>query len=198
MNRKIDPQLILSLGVLLISLAAVYVSVRQANIMNKQTDILLEQTKASAWPSLSLDLRRSFVEDRIDAYKISISNKGTGPAIIKGVRVAYDGKSVKKWGELYDLSGIPNTIEQVHSNSGISNRVFATGDIITMLNLSENKPLMEWIFKHGHKIEIEICYESVYGDAFLVKKAGFQSNREVSITQKSEGCNYNAADLFLE
>lgn len=98
MNRKIDPQLILSLGVLLISFAAVYVSMRQANIMNRQTEILLEQTKASAWPSLSLSLRRGFVESKIDEYRISVTNKGTGPAIIKGVKVAYNGQSVKKWG----------------------------------------------------------------------------------------------------
>lgn len=92
----------------------------------------------------------------------------------------------------------PASISTKQSNGPIANQVFAAGEKVSMVNLSQNKPLMEWVFKHGDKIEIEICYESVYGDAFLVKRVGFQSNIEVSKTQKSAGCNFEDADLFLQ
>ncbi|MEM1123731.1 MAG: hypothetical protein AAGJ18_25055 [Bacteroidota bacterium] len=203
MSRKIDPQLILSIGVFIISLAAVYVSMRQANIMNRQTEILLEQTKANAWPSLHLGLSRSFAlnkagEYKIDQYIIGVVNKGTGPAIIKGVRVARGEKYVKGWGELFKLFDPPDGVESTISNSGVSNQVFAAGERKVIINLSQNKPLMEWFFQHSHQLKIEICYESVYGDAFLVKQTGFQTNLETNVTQKTDGCNFKTVELFLQ
>jgi len=203
MKRKIDPQLILSFGVLLISLAAVYVSIRQANIMNEQTEILLEQTKANAWPSLSLGLRRSFELNkennyRINEYAISLTNKGTGPAIIKAVQVLVDSQAVKNWKEVNNLIKLPANIERVYSNSYVSQRILSAGEQVTILNLEINQPLMEWFFQHGHKISFEICYQSVFKDSYIVKREGFQSNLERSINKETDGCIFEEEDLFIE
>ena len=61
--KKIDPNLVIAVGVLISSFAALFVYVRQARIMSEQsnilleqTSILLEQTKASTWPHLSIEL----------------------------------------------------------------------------------------------------------------------------------------------
>ena len=87
MNRKIDPQLIISIGIMLISLGAVYVSFRQATIMNKQTDILLQQTKANAWPSLSFTIvsKRSYIHGhRSQRTNIREKSMKTDPTIGTG------------------------------------------------------------------------------------------------------------------
>ena len=61
-KRKIDPQLLIAIGVMLISLSALVVSIRQSSIMNKQTEVLLQQTKSSAWPHLEVEMGKSMIE----------------------------------------------------------------------------------------------------------------------------------------
>lgn len=203
MKRKIDPQLLLSIGVLLISMAAVYVSIRQADIMNKQTEILIEQTKANAWPSLELGLQRSFSLNEnnvyiIDAYRIGLVNKGTGPAIIKGVKVTVDGQPAKNWGQVYKLMKIPSNIESTHSNSNVSHQILSAGEIKSILNLALNPPLMEWFYQNGDKVSIEICYQSVFKDSYLVKRMGFKSNIERVFIEETNGCDFEEEELFVQ
>ena len=57
MKKKIDPQLLIAIGVLIASFSALFVSIRQASIMNEQTNILLKQTKSNSWPYLNINLQ---------------------------------------------------------------------------------------------------------------------------------------------
>ncbi len=171
--------------------------------MNKQTEILLEQTKANAWPSLALELQRSFTLNKsnnytIDTYVISVTNKGTGPAIIKGVKVAVDDQPTKTWGQVYELMKIPPNIESKQSNGNIAHRILSAGETKTILNLSSNLPLMEWVYRHGDKLNIEICYQSVFKDNYVVKRRGFKSNVERVFNLETDGCVFGEEELFVQ
>lgn len=194
---NLDFQTVIATAVVVISFCALFVSVRQAGIMNKQTEILIQQTKASSWPRLELELDRAFQESIVQ-YKIILDNKGTGPAIIEGVRVTYDGMSVTDWEKVYNLMGLPDTITQVHNNSNISNKVLSANDSLLILDLSINPPLMQWVFAHGDKLTFEICYKSVFDDYWIVRRKGFQSNLELSTYEKVEGCSFKAQEQFRE
>lgn len=107
--------MILAIGVLIASFAA-FVSMRQASIMNEQTAILLQQTKANVWPYLYLNLDRGYDQGGISNYRITITNKGTGPAIIERVKVSYAGEAVENWNSLYEKAAVPDSVFRGHSN----------------------------------------------------------------------------------
>lgn len=193
----------MAVGVLLVSFIALFISVRQTSIMGEQTRLLVEQNKASAWPYLEIDLNRGFTRDQngkldITDYKIVITNKGTGPAIVEAVRISYDGESTRNWHDLYKTTGIPDSISSAHSNSSLMNKVIATNEQVKMLTLSNNAGLMNWIFERGDKIVMEICYRSVYDDHWVVRREGFKSNMEMATSDKAEGCQIAPKDIFIE
>lgn len=203
MSKKFDSQTLMAIGVLLVSFVALFVSVRQTSIMSEQTRLLVEQNKASAWPHIEIDLNKGFVGNREDGFKINqfevvITNKGTGPAIVESVRVLFDGKAASSWGKLFQLADIPDSIPSGVSNSTVMNSVIASNERVNMLNLSNNQQLMEFVYEHGDKISIEICYKSVYDDHWTVRRVGFRTNLEQPKTERVEACTANPEELFLE
>ena len=54
------------------------------------------------------------------------------------------------------------------------------------------------IFLLYTKVKIEICYKSVFGDRWLVKRTGFKSNLEHTETAAIEACSTAEGKVFLE
>ncbi|GAB5522462.1 MAG: hypothetical protein Roseis2KO_03340 [Roseivirga sp.] len=203
MFKKIDSQTLMAVGVLLVSFIALFISVRQTSIMGEQTRLLVEQNKASAWPYLEINLHRGFERNEngkseIADYRIVITNKGTGPAIVEAVRVLYDGQPARNWHSMYRIGNLPDSISSAHSNSSVMNKVIATNEQVQMLKLSNNSELMRWVFERGDKITLEICYRSVYDDHWIVRREGFRTNLEMTSSEKAEGCRVAPEDIFVE
>ncbi len=203
MFRKIDSQTLMAVGVLLVSFIALFISVRQTSIMGEQTRLLVEQNKASAWPYLEINLHRGFERNEngkseIADYRIVITNKGTGPAIVEAVRVLYDGQPARNWHNMYRIGNLPDSISGSHSNSSVMNKVIGTNEQVQMLKLSNNSELMSWVYERGDKITLEICYRSVYDDHWVVRREGFKSNLEMATSEKADACTVAPADIFVE
>ena len=180
--KKIDPNLIIALGVLLTSFAALFVYVRQTNIMSEQSRILLEQTKSNAWPHLSLDMWVGDRDGKIVTYKFILQNKGIGPALIQSVKISYDGTHVENWAEFYKVLQVPDSIVTSQSTHNIHARVLAANGSMSVIDwstsegINDNTDLAMFIFDRGNKIKMEICYESIHGDTWKVTRNGFQSD----------------------
>lgn len=198
-KRETNYATLISFGVFLLGFCALFVSIRQASIMNRQTEILIQQAKASAWPILEIGLSRGFDSlGNITNYLLGVSNKGNGPAIIEAVKLSYKGRSAQKWGDLIELTGIPDSISITYTNDIISNRVLAPGGELLMLDLSFNPLLMRWVFSHADKLEIAICYRSIFDEHWTVTRRGIQSNIEKTVLKSVEFCPFDPADSFLE
>lgn len=196
-KRKTDTQFLLAIGVLIISIAALFVSIRQASIMNRQTDILLQQTKANAWPSLSISINSTIKNDTINSYLIKIANKGTGPAIIEGIRFTYQNKIFQTWEDFFEHIQIPDSVNLSRSTSSIYHRVIAEGEVVELINFNENWELIQWIYAKGQDIKIEICYKSVFEDYWLISRKGIITN-EVSKIETIEACEFEENEMFLD
>lgn len=83
------------------SFSALFIYIKQADIMREQTKGLLEQTKANAWPNLKISLSRNTSKNGIEKYRLSLLNRGIGPAIIEGVVFKYKDKVFRNWYEFY-------------------------------------------------------------------------------------------------
>lgn len=194
MKKKIDPNLIIAIGVLIASFSALFVYMRQASIMSDQTEILLEQTKANAWPRLSIETDLNWIDKKLESLKIKIHNKGTGPALVEGVRVTYDSVYTRSWGDLFDKINVPDSISTSISNKTVYNTVLSANENYYWLRLIHDPNLARWLYNHREKITIEVCYRSVFKDYWLltVDKNGYNTTKKLDIHE----CSLPSDEMF--
>lgn len=197
-KRKIDPNLIIALGVLIASFSALFVYIQQASIMREQTELLLEQTKANAWPYLTVNMSQSRLRSELQAYEIVLSNRGTGPAIIEGTVITYQEEPVRDWSNFYSLIETPDSIDIIHSNSNLYEYVILPGEEFRFIDWSLSKALMRYINDRADEITIKICYRSVYNDRWQVMRSGFRTGLEKTIRRKISECSIAEDSLFLQ
>ena len=86
------PEIIVALSAVVVSVCALAVTTYEASLARRQHEI-------SVWPWLEVSF------SNVAGYTLSVENKGVGPAIVKGVRVAVDGKVVRNWSHVRAESG---------------------------------------------------------------------------------------------
>lgn len=203
MRKSISSQTIFTLLAVGVSMAALFVSMYQSAIMREQTELLIQQTKAQAWPHLDLELYRGFSwiteEGRtIDEFKITVQNKGTGPAIIEGLKISYNDTLVQNWEALFALMGVPDSIPLVLNNTRLHNRVIASNEEIRLIDFARNTELRKWVFKHSDKLNVQVCYRSVFDEYWTSERNGFQTNQEFTTKNQVEACTWDASALFVQ
>lgn len=172
----LDQSLLATVALSIISLCALIVSIYQTRVLAQQQEvmaaqqrIMTESAKAQLWPNVEIDRFRGYKDGAtIDSLEFVIVNSGTGPAIIEGATVQYEGKYARVWRELYRLTNLPDTVSGFANTAGFSSGTLPIGQARTILGLSFNQSLME----HMERVEeegftITICYRSVFNDYWL-------------------------------
>lgn len=169
---KFDIQVVIAFGVMIVSFSALFVSMYQARIMNKQTEVLLTQTKANSWPCLTIGKTElgDKKNGRIGTYYFTVQNKGTGPAIVQGVRLTFKGKVAKDWMHLHDVMQTPDSIKRYRILSPISQSIVSADELVRIIDYTNNLNMIDWMIKNGNDLLLEIYYKSVFGDIWLVKR----------------------------
>ena len=190
-----DPQNWIAIGVTMISVCALVVSIMQTRIMKEQRELMHSQASASVWPNLGLVVWKGHnVEDNtIIEYELRLSNSGIGPAIINGVRISYNDKAVRQWGNLFQNFEL-NGMQTYRSNNGISDRVLKPGEELIVLSLTENLPLAQLYFDNSESIKYEILYKSIYNEFWLLTKIG---GYNAVIEKVTENFKFEEGELFL-
>ena len=195
---KVDPNLLIALGVLIASFSALFVYIQQAAIMREQTELLLEQTKANAWPYLTIGMSQSNPDSTLEEYSLYLSNRGTGPAIIEGAVITYQGTPLQRWSDLIKLMHVPDSIAKGYSNSILYGQVIHPKEDLRLVDWNFKKELMRYIYSKADKLAIEVCYRSVYDDRWHIKRIGFKTNLEQNIREETDECTLENETLFSE
>ena len=123
---------------------------------------------------------RSYNE--VSFFKYGVANNGTGPALIKMVKVKQGDKYLKRWSEIKQFSGINAT------QSHISHRTLAAQDSITPIQYKGKE--VKKLLSIDNSISIEICYCSIYEECWLI-------DRE-SIPEPIASCVIDKKEAFLQ
>jgi len=141
--------MIAALAAVAIGVAAIVVSVVQVRIMR-------EEQQASVWPRLGIGT--GYTPGKY--YEFAVHNKGIGPAVIKSVRAAVDGRPVTSWGAAFQAmagdrrwSGSMTSVSQ-----GL---IVSPGETVTAFRLV-NRPLIDSLVEEQGRLRFDICYCSVY------------------------------------
>jgi len=154
-------EMLIGLSALVVSLVAVGVGVYSA-----VTDRIY--AKASVWPRLVVSTNVSTSDNSFSEIGVKISNKGTGPAIIKSLRVWSKDTEIKQWNDIVEphrklLKSISLT------TSELTNQVISADQTFVLFNLGSDSS--DSIKKYKEKIfptKLEVCYCSIYDECWKV------------------------------
>ena len=180
----------------MISILTMLITLYQTSIMNKQTQIQLTQTKANAWPCLQIGKTElgNIECNCIDKYYFSVYNKGTGTAIITGVRLQYKSKAITQWDKLKEIAHIPDSIQWSRTISPISSTVLSANEGRKIISFNGNIELIKWFIQNQDLFSLEIYYKSVFDEIFYVKKT--LNNTLCSLPVKVKSCPIPTEELF--
>jgi hypothetical protein len=128
-----------------------------------------QQVRAQVWPILEYSTSNE------PFLRLTIANKGVGPALIRHVVVTVDEKPAASWREALQLLLGPGP--HFFAQSTIHNRVFSAGESVDVLTPRDAAGAT---LPHGgpfdagrQRIGIEICYCSTLGDCWtMVSRPG--------------------------
>jgi hypothetical protein len=152
---KIRSEWVVAFSAVLVSILTLFVYMYQARIM-------MEQQHASVWPYLEWTITNSAGTE----LYLSVSNKGTGPAIVKNTELKLDGKIISARDLVKTLMGDRADSLWVFY-SQVDLRVLAPGDEIRLFQVkTDNGVRLPKQPSVSKRILYTICYCSVYKDCW--------------------------------
>lgn len=170
-----NPEMIIAGSAMIVSLITAFVSIYSASIDRAYA-------RASVWPRV--EISRSYNPSR-SLFYYAVSNKGTGPAVIKYARLNYEDKTVKNWPDYLQLrSGRAVS----HVQSHIGSIVLSAGGTIKPVELTDTEVVK--LLAETDNLEIELCYCSIYDECWVANR----SNNPIPVAQ----CTIEDKERFLQ
>ncbi|MEL8056721.1 MAG: hypothetical protein AAGK66_11230 [Pseudomonadota bacterium] len=153
-----------------------------------ESDAVRKQQQASVWPHIQID-RTNITTDMNTGLIIGVSNRGIGPARIRGVNVTLDGEALQSWNQVFeqilpDASGyfprtdsfISTTVLVPGSNVvtiDLNTEIYTTYDLDSMDGIATREETENLILGLREafaedRLEMELCYCSVFDDCWHV------------------------------
>ncbi len=153
--RKISNGVKVGLIAILINLITVFVYIYQTSIMQ-------EQQKASVWPYIEWES----TYNQNDGFKIRVSNNGVGPALITKMKIKLNNEVQPNLDSL--VSRLVGTTSIPHYKNVFQKKVLPANSSLYLIK-SNDHTWSELLFMacQNNKLEIQICYESVYKDQWV-------------------------------
>lgn len=152
-----------------VAATAFVVSVCSLFIYIYQSKIMAEQQQVAAWPYVE------WYTSNVEGYKLTVQNKGIGPAIVRKVALKIDGRPLEGNGALIDaVMGAQNDVKWI--NSGLAGRVLSANETVSILTIPDPLHAREYQGRLAkRKFELDITYCSIYGRCWT--STGFTTTR---------------------
>jgi hypothetical protein len=181
------------LAALITAVAAVVITLEQTKVMREEAELERKNARISVLPSVWL---ATFIGDiEGEAYfKIALTNKGLGPAVIERFDVSYQGQPVYNWDELArKMAAHVGSDKSFERNYLLSTRspvspglMLEAGGIAYPLQVDDSTDPdgISLLMRGSIDMRISLCYCSLYGDCF--RSELFERPQEVESCEPSE------------
>jgi hypothetical protein len=116
-----------------------------------------QQVRAQVWPYLEPNSSSSKRE-------LFVSNKGVGPAIVRGVRLTVDGAPQRNWKAVFAALGLHYDHHIPYSS--LNGTVISANDRVEQLAFPTDEDFAAFAAQ-GHRVNLQICYCSSLGECWL-------------------------------
>lgn len=186
-------EVLVSGAALVTAVAAVVITLEQTKVMREEAELERRNARIGVMPSVWVGTHIG--DSAGEAYfRIVLTNKGLGPAVIERVDVDYKGKPVGNWDELArrmaaDLGSAKDFQGDVlfSSRSPVSPGLMleAGGDAVP-LNVVESGDAegLKLLIRGTPHLQVTLCYCSLYGDCFRTEL--FRRPQQVDACEAAE------------
>lgn len=150
----------------ILSVCAILIGVMTLIVYYVQTRLIIDQQHAGVWPCIEITGTNFGDGTGIkEDFKVNITNKGIGPALIKKVEIKYRGKVYKEFPVVFELATESNN----YINSSLEGRTMASNETVNPIQISLSKEGHKFaqLFYNHDSIQTKIYYKSVYGKCFV-------------------------------
>lgn len=168
-------EVFVSLAALITAVAAVVITLEQTKVMREEAELERNNARISVLPSVWLSTYIGDVEGAA-YYKIAMTNKGLGPAVIERFDVSYLGQPVYNWDELARKMaaniGGEKTFEGNYlrsTRSPVSPGLMLEAGSMTypfQTDDSTDPDGLRLLMRASMNMEISLCFCSLYNDCF--------------------------------
>lgn len=168
-DRLLKYMPLMAAGHFLVGIPALIVSLSVAYFSFVQAEATDKMQVASVWPRVAYETANRGAEGQ-DAVTLSLANKGVGPAIVRGMKIEYEGREFAGFRELLSecCSSSPETLAVVIS--GINGEVLRPGEQAVFAQLIPRAGQIEAYeaFETERlKLAVSVCYCSVFEDCWV-------------------------------
>ncbi|HKJ20943.1 MAG TPA: hypothetical protein VJ993_09800 [Woeseiaceae bacterium] len=186
-------EVFVSLAALVTAVAAVVITLEQTEVMQEEAELERTNARISVMPSVWLSTHIGDTED--DAYfKIVLTNKGLGPAVIERFDVSYNDQPVNNWDELArqmaaHIESAKSFEEETlgSSRSPVSpGLMLESGGTMEPLRVfsSTDADGIKLLMRGAPNMGISVCYCSLYRDCFRTEL--FRRPQPVEVCEAAE------------
>jgi hypothetical protein len=168
-------EVFVSVAALVTAVAAVVITLEQTKVMREEAELERKNARISVMPSVWLS---TYIgqDDEEGYFKVVLTNKGLGPAVIERFDVAYKDQAVGNWDDLARLMAADIGSEKSFEGSTLgSGRSPVTPGLMLEAG-GKTEPLrvfnstdpdgIRLLMRGMPNMDISICFCSLYGDCF--------------------------------
>lgn len=161
-----------TVGAVILSVVAIAVSLLEVSAMR-------DQQRASVWPYLSIG--QGYLSNN---YRLTVENKGVGPALLKKVDWRVDGEPVHDLDKLIrDTVGDDLAFSyETYFTSSLGEDVMAPGESLTVFGVPVRDDTMAFLQGVNGRVTLSACYCSIHGDCWVSSLNGEQGEETQSCT----------------
>ena len=186
-------EVFVSLAALITAVAAVVITLEQTKVMREEAELERKNARISVLPSVWLS---TYIDDTDGEayYKVVLTNKGLGPAVIERFDVSYQGLPVYNWDELVRKMaahvGSEKSFEENFLRSSRSpvspGLMLEAGGVAYPLQVDNNSDPdgIRLLMRGSMDMVISLCYCSLYRDCFRTEL--FKRPQEIDSCESSE------------
>jgi hypothetical protein len=186
-------EVFVSLAALVTAVAAVVITLEQTKVMREEAELERKNARISVLPSVWLS---TYIADTDGGayYKVVLTNKGLGPAVIERFDVSYQGEPVYNWDELARKMAADIGSEKSFeggvlrsSRSPVSpGLMLEAGGTAYPLQVDDNSDAdgIRLLLRGSINMGISLCFCSLYKDCFRAEL--FERPREVESCESAE------------
>ena len=135
------------------------------------------QARLAAWPHVQFGVGADF--------RLTVANKGVGPALNERVDVRLDGRSLQNWAQLLEAVAGPG--QHAFNHTTMNRMVLTAAESAVVLELSD-ADVRQKVQAARTRITSELCYCSVYDQCWIVDSGN--ATRPVPVCQPPEASSF--------
>ena len=186
-------EIFVSVAALVTAVAAVVITLEQTKVMREEAELERNNARISVLPSVWVS---TYIGDNDGEayYKVVLTNKGLGPAVIENFEVTYQGQPVYNWDELArEMAAVVGSDKSFEGNVLRSSRspvspgiMLEAGGVSYPLQVDHTSDPdgIRVLLRGSQEMGITLCYCSLYRDCYQTEL--FQRPLEVKSCESSE------------